>query len=306
MHAAPRRDHRDFLAELDRFQAGEPALTPWWLERPRYRHEQPSPYVSRDQEWAWLAVGGLSTPGKMPGTSYNLPAGTTCANGRRMAVMVPLLGEPHVCASCYAMQGRYVRLDCKVAGYRRLAALIAQPVQWQEGMVALLRDYAGRVEPAARYHRWHDSGDIVSVEHLHLLVTIARAVPEMHFWLPTQQGNFLAEYRGQTGPFPENFVPRLSAARLDRQLPAWTSSMVYRDTPPAGIHACPAVLQGGQCGACRSCWSHDVRVVGYRQHGRILKGVRVPPIPPYYLDMADKLRDNLPSELLPTPGEIAS
>ena len=46
-------------------------------------------------------TGGLSSPSKMPGYAYNLPA-WKCITGVKLQAV-----EGSVCAGCYAMKGRY-------------------------------------------------------------------------------------------------------------------------------------------------------------------------------------------------------
>ena len=64
-----------------------------------------------------IIVGGLSAPGKMPCPSINLPA-AACITGSLMAVI-----EGTTCYGCYALKGRYLFKNTKIAMARRLAAL---------------------------------------------------------------------------------------------------------------------------------------------------------------------------------------
>ena len=95
-------------------------------------------------------VGGLSTPGKMPCYSINLPA-TECKTGAKLA-QVP----GTTCHGCYALKGRYRFKTTKRAMARRLRAL--SHGSWTAAMTALITGH--------KYFRWHDSGDLQGVQHL--------------------------------------------------------------------------------------------------------------------------------------------
>ena len=62
-------------------------------------------------------TGGLSSPSKMPGYAYNLPA-WRCITGVKLQAV-----KGSVCAGCYAMKGRYRFPNVREAMDKRLAAL---------------------------------------------------------------------------------------------------------------------------------------------------------------------------------------
>ena len=97
-------------------------------------------------------TGGLSKPSKMPGFSYNLPA-TKCITG---AKLVKIPGS--VCSGCYALKGRYRFPNVKDAMQRRLDS-INHPL-WIKAMAASI------IETKTGFFRWHDSGDLQSLDHL--------------------------------------------------------------------------------------------------------------------------------------------
>ena len=99
---------------------------------------------------AKLITGGLSAPSKMPGPAFNLPA-QACITG---AKLVKIPGS--VCAGCYALKGRYRFKNVKTALSRRLEGL-THP-QWIPAMVVLIDN--------TPWFRWHDLGDLQSVQHL--------------------------------------------------------------------------------------------------------------------------------------------
>ena len=95
-------------------------------------------------------TGGLSAPGKMPGPSYNLPA-WACITGSKLAKI-----PGTICNKCYAKKGRYNFPNVKAALSRRLKSL--KHPQWIEAMTVLITGHD--------HFRWHDSGDLQSVQHL--------------------------------------------------------------------------------------------------------------------------------------------
>lgn len=203
---------------------------------------------------AWEIVGGLSTPSKMPGYGYGLPA-KECGVGSKLR-LVP----GSVCHRCYAFRGNYARRGVQDAQYRRLEAL--RHPRWVEAMATLLHHLD------TRYFRWHDSGDIQSPSHLMNIVRVAWLCTHVHFWLPTREKVFVYSHLKAHGSFPRNLVVRLSAAMIDGPPPVGfphTSTVSRQElfSPPV---TCPAPQQGNQCGACRACWDHRVANVCYAKH----------------------------------------
>lgn len=206
----------------------------------------------------------LGYPSKMPGTSYGISA-ERCITGAKLA-QIP----GSICASCYALRGNYRYDHVRRAHETRLAA-VSSPA-WVADMVALLTAAHAkgrhRGRPLAPYHRWHDSGDLQSREHLAKICAIARATPWLRHWLPTKEGKLLRDFIRDGGTIPDNLVIRLSATMIDGAPPkAWplTSTVHNAGRTPVG-HVCPAPTQGNQCGECRACWNADVANVSYHKH----------------------------------------
>jgi len=192
-------------------------------------------------------TGGLSAPGKMPEGSYNLPA-SACITGAKLR-LVP--DTP--CYKCYAFKGRYNFPNVKDALSRRLDS-ITHP-QWVEAMAVLIK--------GKKHFRWHDSGDIQSVDHLKKIFQICDLTPDTMHWLPTQERQFLPLPGSK---IPKNLIIRLSNAKNDtRPGNAWSHWSTVVTKPRAG-RICPAPKQGNQCGSCRACWSKDVKEVQYKIH----------------------------------------
>lgn len=205
-------------------------------------------------------VGGLSNPSKMPGYGYSLPA-LECIAGTKLRAVAG-----STCSGCYAMKGRYLFPNVQAALYRRLAA-ITKP-QWPEAMAELI---GRKTKPAVPFFRWHDSGDLQSVDHLAGIVQVAELTPTIRHWLPTREYRFVSEYLDAGPAFPPNLNVRMSAHMVGGAIPTFrglpvTISTVSVGDPPSGSHRCPAPHQGNACGSCRACWSPEVRLVDYAKH----------------------------------------
>lgn len=213
--------------------------------------------------------GGFSRPSKMPGHGYSLPASACQTGGKLIGI------KGAVCHSCYARKGRYAFKNVQPALERRLASL-DHPL-WLDAMASLLwRDVgAGR-----RWFRFHDSGDLQSPSHLDRILTLAKAVPDMSFWLPTLETRMVGAALFSGGCVPPNMNVRLSTPLVDgsptplalelvQARPGVTLSRVAtRGSPEVeGWHECPAVKhKTGKCGECRACWDRSTRGVVYYKH----------------------------------------
>lgn len=147
------------------------------------------------------------------------------------------------------MKGRYPLTNVQTAMHRRLRAL-RENASWVDDMVAVI----GRSESSG-YFRWFDSGDIQSADHLRKIISIARRLPHIRFWLPTREYGMVEEVR-RDGPFPGNLTIRLSAHMIDGPLPTALAKRmgVVVSGVTRGIPTCPSAQQNNKCGACRACW----------------------------------------------------
>ena len=189
-------------------------------------------------------TGGLSSPSKMPGPSFNLPA-AACITG---AKLVKVAGS--TCSGCYALKGRYRFPNVKEAMQRRLAKL--HDPRWIEAMVTLIDK-----QPV---FRWHDSGDLQSVEHLKNIFEVCKLTPETRHWLPTREAKFLPL---NTDSIPKNLIIRLSGHKIDKPAASfwrWTSTVVTDGK------SCPAKEQGNECKDCRACWDRSTANIAYGLH----------------------------------------
>jgi len=192
-------------------------------------------------------TGGLSKPSKMPGFSYNLPA-TRCITGSKL-VKIP----GSVCSGCYALKGRYRFSNVKNAMQRRLDS-INNPL-WPQAMAAQILSHK------PKFFRWHDSGDLQSLDHLKRIFEVCNLTPGIKHWLPTREATII----GCITPdqVPKNLIIRLSAHKVDGKAATfwpWTSTVVTSEK------TCPAAEQGNKCLDCRACWNRDVKNVAYGKH----------------------------------------
>ena len=202
-------------------------------------------------------TGGLSSPSKMPGYAYNLPA-WECVTGVKLQAV-----EGSVCAGCYAMKGRYRFSNVKDALTRRLESL--DHPEWVEAMTVLISHYSRAVP----FFRWHDSGDLQGVQHLKNIFEVCKRTPAVSHWMPTREAKLLRFMQPEV--VPKNLIIRMSSHMID-QAPVkfwpWTSTVVTHDSPNYGAtkRLCPAQDQGNECGSCRTCWNKEVSNVAYPLH----------------------------------------
>ena len=197
---------------------------------------------------ARIITGGLSKPNKMPGPSINLPA-SQCITGRKL---VYVLGS--TCSGCYALKGRYRFPNVIAAMARRLAKL--HDPRWIEAMVTLIDQ-----QPV---FRWHDSGDLQSVQHLKNIFEVCKRTPGTSHWLPTREARFLKLFTADE--VPKNLKIVLSDHMNDQPVaPTWWPYTSGVSTDHKQV-TCPASSQGNKCLDCRKCWDRSVKRVIYGKH----------------------------------------
>jgi hypothetical protein len=123
------------------------------------------------------------------------------------------------------------------------------------------------------YFRWHDSGDLQSVEHLSKIAQVARRLDKTLFWLPTREANIVKDFL-KTESIPVNLVIRISAMFIDEPAKLPRSLQNQANILTSTVHSqkeltgfkCKAPSQQGQCGSCRACWDNTVTNVSYLAH----------------------------------------
>lgn len=234
--------------------------------------------IPTEVKQAEALIGGLSAPSKMPCLSFNLPA-KRCKMGSKLRAV-----KGSVCFSCYALKGRYLFPNVQAALEHRhelLMQALSSPEalrSWITAFQTLLRWHLN--EKGMSYFRWHDSGDLQSVEHLRAINAIAFYLPAVRFWLPTREKGIVTEFLSKGERFNENLTVRLSAPMVNAPMPALPAhvegqvktSLVYRAqqwaevySEPKNLFACPSSLQANACQDCRACWLSALPVV-YKAH----------------------------------------
>lgn len=213
-------------------------------------------------------IGGLSKPSKMPFFSWSTSA-YDCPTGSKLREV-----EGSVCANCYACKGCYVFPSVRNAHNVRLRAL-SDP-RFEDAFVTVLvnlynrtrRNYLrdGVVTRENRF-RWHDSGDIQSLEHLELLQRIAIRTPFIDHWLPTKEAVIVNAFLKKHGSFSSNLTVRLSHSMVGQTFKKKPNNLNFSTVGVENApNNCMAYTQGGECRDCRACWDQDVESVNYPLH----------------------------------------
>ena len=221
--------------------------------------------VDLSKKEASTVCGTLTSTSKMPCKSYSLPT-EACITGFKMS---QIAGS--ICSSCYADKGFYKMYanNIKPAQFSRLDSINGE--YWVSGMVSLLG--------SDEYFRWHDSGDLQSVEHLEKIISVANNTPHCKHWLPTREYSIVKQYIAKNGreSIPNNLKIRLSAMYPDKKVVIPVSLQGIANVTVSNVHtslvslkandlgnACKASDQGGECRDCRLCWSD--KPVSYLMH----------------------------------------
>lgn len=217
-----------------------------------------------DKKQAEKIAGTLSQPSKMPCFGYSIPA-TRCITGAKLHTI-----EGSTCHGCYAMRGNYRFSNVKNALELRYRSL-SHP-QWVDALTTLI------LATKNSFFRWHDAGDLQSVEHLKRIVEVCKRTPQVKHWLPTREYKIVMDYLKSGETIPVNLTIRLSAHMVDKAAPPYglPTSTVHTSQPdnslqvfnsiPTKTHYCPAPKQENQCKDCRACWDSNVQNVSYHVH----------------------------------------
>lgn len=216
-------------------------------------------------EMARDTIGGLSEPSKMPWYSYSIPA-ELCNVGSQLRKIVGTS-----CEDCYACKGRYVFGVVQDAMWRRYNTIDSDT--WVDDMVSTIDRLSVGVDSSLLYFRWHDSGDLQSIDHLKKIVDIAIKLPHIRFWLPTREVGVITRYQKDvSSSFPDNLCVRISAVMVDtvalpRQYGLPVSTVHTDDSKMHDLAIkCEASSRGGKCGDCRHCWNTSTLCVSYPKH----------------------------------------
>lgn len=210
--------------------------------------------------------GDLSTKNsKMPGSTFGLSTSGCNVGGKLRNVC------GSTCEKCYAAKLEKLRPSVRL-GWKNRTDAVNKAVeseegkqQWIDAMIIRLQTVADK--SGEYYHRWHDSGDLQSFEHLLMICQVARKTPAIKHWLPTREKGLIRRYIAELGGFPENLTVRVSAAMVNAapMEGIGNTSTVHKAAECVG-HECPASKQGNSCGDCRACWDKAVQNVSYPLH----------------------------------------
>ena len=200
-------------------------------------------------------AGTLGKPSKMPGFAYGISA-FNCKTGEKLSKI-----SGSVCHGCYARKANYKYPSVMLAHAKREANLGSDA--WIDSMVLMIS------KTGTDHFRFHDSGDLQSVQHLLAIVAIANRLPHVSFWLPTKEKGMLSEFKRGGHDIPANLTIRLSAAMIDSDKVntslTGNVSLVQDKVELQGYH-CKAPEQQGKCEDCRACWNKDIPVIVYFKH----------------------------------------
>jgi len=205
-------------------------------------------------------VGGIGLPSKMPGYAYGLSA-ELCGTGGKLRGVIG-----SVCEGCYAMGSNYAYPSVKKAHEARLESL-GNLEKWVDNMGTIM-DYLGSVLPdEERCWRWHDSGDLQGITHLHAIVQVAIRNPGWRFWIPTKEYAIVRKYTEEHA-IPGNLAVRMSAPMLNKACPGALKELtgLYSTVGHDEEQRCPAYDQEGFCGTCRKCWDSSEACTDYPKH----------------------------------------
>ena len=202
--------------------------------------------------------GGLTQTTKMPCQSYSLPT-IACVTGFRMS---NIAGS--ICSMCYAARGNYHRYQATIEPVQHARLESIDDPLWVDAIVTSIgKD---------KYFRWHDSGDIQSIDHLEKIAEVARRTPHCMHWLPTREYGIVSAFTAQFD-IPDNLIIRLSAMFTDKAVIVPASLQNVKGIAVSNVHsikpigtACNAPKQNGECRTCRACWNRKVAAVSYSIH----------------------------------------
>jgi hypothetical protein len=207
-------------------------------------------------------AGQLSYPSKMPCPSWGIDP-KHCKTGAKLRKK-----KNTTCSICYACRGHYCYPKVRLRQQERLEGIAFQ--YWVDAMIVII------ARAACSHFRWLDSGDLQGMDHLLKVILIAVRMPEVQFWLPTQEHKLIADCKQI---IPDNLTIRLTNVVIDPIYPIKTNLPVAEVhtgskeewdklllTSSNDAHYCPADGTGEKkCGTCRACWDKRVTKIIYRR-----------------------------------------
>ena len=211
-------------------------------------------------------VGGLSTPSKMPGYGWSIPAWECDIGGKLQQT------SGSVCENCYAMKGRYTFGAVRNALENRLALCKKDNHEWRDAFIYYLTN-APKFRAKADYYypfRWFDSGDLQGEQMLDDICFIATHTPHIKHWLPTKE-YMVANLYMKNNWIPPNLTIRISHPMVNKNFKRgdWMNHSGVFDKehlPEARGAICPSSKQNNECRDCRMCWDGSIEVINYINH----------------------------------------
>lgn len=189
--------------------------------------------------------------------SWSLTAIDTCPGSVK-----PGGGLVDACSGCYATTGFYNFGSTK-------AVRIDNKLDWErEDFVA---DCIAALKKQ-KFFRWFDSGDLYSVQLAQKIYEVMVATPHVKHWLPTRMAKFakFADILAKMASLPNVKVRFSSDSITGEYTKGVHGSVIIPTVDQADDHVtvCRAYENDGKCNGCRACYSKDVDVIAYPQHGK--------------------------------------
>lgn len=215
--------------------------------------------LNMTKKYANEITGGLSQTSKMGCQSYGIPV-EECKTGAILRAI-----PNSTCSKCYGFKGNYRRYPAILKAQYRRFDLLLKALSDLEFRALWIRAITTLIGKDSKF-RWHDVGDLQSMDHLQLICDIARMMPECKFWLPTRE-KCIVERFSKANDIPANLVIRVSAAMIDgKPSAAAHTSTVHSNVFNLIGFECSAPANNGECGSCTACWDPSVKNVSYKQH----------------------------------------
>ena len=213
-------------------------------------------------EQATEIAGSLSYPSKMPCPSWGIDP-KHCKTGAKLRKQ-----KGTTCSICYACRGHYCYPVVRGLQATRLEGIVHP--YWVDAMIILI------TRTGCRWFRWFDSGDLQGEEHFLKICLIAIRMPEINFWLPTQEHKLVHK---MSFIIPTNITVRLTNVVINPVNEVKTTFPVAEvktcekeNWPVGGLLSntdewfCPADgINEKQCGLCRACWDKTIPKIIYRK-----------------------------------------
>jgi hypothetical protein len=169
-----------------------------------------------------------------------------------------------ICSKCYANRMQSFRSNIAKSwdyNYHNYINMTNNRKEWIEAMIYQI-NYACK-KMNTNYFRWFVGGDLQSQEMLESIITIARKMPEIQFWMPTKEYSIL---RANKKRISKNLLIRVSNPMIN---PRYTHSK-HKNTSTSYTKKAPIKLGTvckELCEPCNyACWKKSVKNITYLMH----------------------------------------